>query len=681
MVAGKWSARVFASAVLAASILVSTTPSANASNNPVPLVNQPLVPSTVEPGSHGLAITVNGTGFVSTSVVNWNGTPLSTLYVNFGQLQATVPDSDVASAGTASVTVTNPAPGGGTSNPASFTVTTPTTSVGFTSALHSVAVEPNGIFAADFNGDGVADLAVFGESSPSCTEVSGAIAILLGDGHGGFIKKSVICAAFRLPFHAVTGDFNHDGKTDLAVIAGAGCMGCAAVTIYLGNGDGTFVEFANPLMLDGALNDIVTADFNGDGNLDLAVAYDSGEGPSDVVIFLGNGDGTFTPYVDLSDGGYLATSSLAAGDFNNDGIIDLVLLGEGDYGGEIIGPVSIYLGNGNGTFALDASQPSLTMNDPISVITGDFTGDGILDLVVLDNGTNAFTILKGNGDATFTQVAGTQTLPPNATLIGTADFNGDGKLDLAFSSAPNIVAIYLGNGDGTFQPGITQSVKNGQFEDSYYQSVGAIADFNSDGRADIAIANTSQTFFILKQADIPLRPAITLMSGQNPAYVNQLVTYTAVVSAGLTGSVTFKEGSNVLGTLPLSNGQASLPVAFPKPGSFPVVAIYSGPTNFGPKYSSVKQVVSKYPTNNSFGFSDDQGQPVTLTAVVTSAGPVPTGKVIFKNGSITLGSASLVNGVATLTISHLPSAQPSFAIYNGDAVSEKSISNPWPLPF
>ena len=153
MVATKWSARVIALTVLAASILVSSTPYANASNNPVPLVNQPLVPSTAEPGSHGLTITVNGTGFVSNSVVNWNGTPLSTLFVNFGQLLATVPDADVASAGTASVTVTNPAPGGGTSNPASFTVTTPTTSVGFRSALHSVAIEPNGVLAADFNGD------------------------------------------------------------------------------------------------------------------------------------------------------------------------------------------------------------------------------------------------------------------------------------------------------------------------------------------------------------------------------------------------------------------------------------------------------------------------------------------------------------------------------------------------
>jgi hypothetical protein len=129
--------------------------------------------------------------------------------------------------------------------------------------------------------------------------------------------------------------------------------------------------------------------------------------------------------------------------------------------------------------------------------------------------------------------------------------------------------------------------------------------------------------------------------------VNQPVTFTAVIAAGLTGSVTFKEGSTVLGTVPISNGQASLPVTFPKPGSFTVTAILYENQKGGPKYSSAGQIVNKYPTSTGFSYSAYQGQPVIMTAGVSSAGPVPTGKVIFKNGNITLGSATLVNGAAT----------------------------------
>jgi hypothetical protein len=103
--------------------------------------------------------------------------------------------------------------------------------------VRSVPVNPGSVITADFNGDGLADLAMFGQSSADCNAISQAIAIMLGDGHGGFGQKSIICVQSLSPIYGVAGDFNNDGKIDLAVV-GEGCAACTGVTIYLGNGDG-----------------------------------------------------------------------------------------------------------------------------------------------------------------------------------------------------------------------------------------------------------------------------------------------------------------------------------------------------------------------------------------------------------------------------------------------------------
>jgi hypothetical protein len=258
------------------------------------------------------------------------------------------------------------------------------------------------------------------------------------------------------------------------------------------------------------------------------------------------------------------------------------------------------------------------------------------------------------------------------------DFNGDGNLDLAFSTAPNIVTLFLGNGDGTFQTGLSTTVNNGQF------GGGAVGDFYGDGRLDLAMANSSDTFLILRQTVAAPSVSVTLASGQDPSYVNQPVTFTAAVVASPyspVGSVTFKQGVTVLGTAPLVDGQAGFTTTFTKAGSFPIVASYSGDQNYRAKNSTaVEQVVNKYATNVALGASPNpaaHGQPVTFTAAVSSAGPLPTGKVVFKNGSAWLGSGDLVNGAATLTKSNLPVGTLSItATYDGDADNEMSTLTP-----
>jgi uncharacterized repeat protein (TIGR03803 family) len=175
---------------------------------------------------------------------------------------------------------------------------------------------------------------------------------------------------------------------------------------------------------------------------------------------------------------------------------------------------------------------------------------------------------------------------------------------------------------------------------------------------------------------------VTLTSSPNPSYVDESVTFSVVVSgsgATPTGSVTFKEGTTVLGTVILANGQASLTTTFTKSGSASIVASYSGDANYNPGNSSpLKQVVKQYTTSTALASSlnpSTYGQPVTLTATVSSAGPTATGTVTFKNGSKSLGSATLSGGVAKITKSTLPAGTLTItATYNGDTVHAKSTS-------
>lgn len=643
--------------------------------NPVPLINQPLVPSSAAPGSHGLTLAVNGTGFVPASVVNWNGSELSTTYVNAHQLLAEVPASDLASASTASVTVSSSLSGVG-SNAVPFAITVPASSLAFATSTIPVGLNPGKVVVADFNGDGKADLAVVNQNQPDTACYTpeygnvGTISILLGNGDGTFTNRSTLCfLQLGLGDYAgpqlVAGDFNGDGKTDLA--ASVIAEGLLSFAVFLGNGDGTFASSGTFGSFDG-IGEMISADFNRDGNLDLA-------SPATVLdytaifTFLGNGDGTFAC---CSGYGYLPGGSLAAGDFNNDGILDLAVIG-----GQV--PVTILLANGDGSFHPAAAQPSLTAVDPVSVTAGDFNGDGILDLAIADAGSPVLTILKGKGDGTFTQVSGEPSLPGTSNFVTTADLNGDGKLDLVFSSTANTISIFLGNGDATFQPWLTEAMD--------YAPYGiAVGDFNGDGRLDLAVTNSSDnTVSILLQK--PSRPGatVTVVSGQNPITINEPVTYTTVVwgspTTTPTGSVTFEQGTTVLGTVPLEKGQASFTTAFASSGTFSIVASYSGDQNFRAKNSQVvKQAVDRYTTDAELSSDLNPsvyGQAVNLGCYVyVGWQSPPTGTVTFKNGPFSLGTAPLVDGNAVLTITNLPASTTLItAIYNGDNSNSKSTSS------
>src|SRR5882724_3486850 len=150
---------------------------------PVPLINNPLSPTSVAPGGPAFTLTVNGTGFVSGAKIKWNGTALTTTFVSGSQLTATVPATNIVTAATATITVSNPPPGGGTSNVVFFDISSPVSTLTF-STSYNFAGGPYGMIAADFNGDGKLDLAAM--SLPTGATSNLSVSVQLGNGDGSF---------------------------------------------------------------------------------------------------------------------------------------------------------------------------------------------------------------------------------------------------------------------------------------------------------------------------------------------------------------------------------------------------------------------------------------------------------------------------------------------------------------
>jgi hypothetical protein len=545
------------SAWLAGLCVLLASTGALAQTNPVPLINLPLVPTAIAPGGSTFPLTVNGTGFVSGSAVNWNGTALPTTFVNSSQLTATITASDIANPGTASITVTNPAPGGGTSLPAFFEITNPVASptlVGFVQGTSFWFI--TSIVTGDFNGDGKLDLAVLGGISPSTL-----VCILLGNGDGSFQSPKCADALGNWgPKSLVAGDFNGDGKLDLAVANG----NLNTISIFLGNGDGTlqccsvtdFPAGPSPVV-------IATGDFNKDGKLDIAVINEPSPPGKVFSILLGNGDGTFQAAVAYTVAGtptYLA--NVVIGDFNRDGNLDLVV---SDYDGTPSDPTTFdyfVAGNGDGTFQPSVQAQTIYPYSFYSTVA-DLNGDGILDIVLTNNvSILGASVLLGNGDGTFKSGVDYSVGTPGFNVlcpIAVDDFNADGKLDLVYCEALNNNGTYydsvegflLGNGDGTFQTATTLGVR----ASPPLPTQVVTGDFNGDGKVDMVVM---QNYTDLGPAQAPL---LIFLQGDfalaNPspyfiAFAGQGIGTTSppqVITLTNTGNLTLKlSGLGIVGT-------------------------------------------------------------------------------------------------------------------------------------
>jgi hypothetical protein len=473
------------------------------------------------------------------------------------------------------------------------------------------------VVTADLNGDGIPDLLIANGGNNS-------IIVLLGNGDGTFTTSQIPNPSGFTPGYVAVGDFNSDGKMDFAVTNNIQ----EGSVIYLGNGDGTFT--AGQVLTttySGVLTSLQSADLNGDGIPDLVgAASEMTPEQSYLQVYLGNGDGTFTavsPRTSLLPGqGDVITMVVA--DFNGDGVPDVATTWFG---------VTVMLGNGDGTFTA-APVPAINSLSTGPILSGiaaaDLNQDGKMDLVA-DSivPPNTFPppappptalVLLGNGDGTFTTLAADLNLSKYSDSVAIADFNNDGKPDLVMPDINGGTSnVYFGRGDGTFIPDA--------FSPSLADYVGyspVAADFNGDGLTDIALLYLDEYGF-----DTPPNHHLGVELGQ---------------SAGTTAGYIYNVSP--VGT-----------------GYHYVDANYTGDANnMGGVSTPLGLVAMKVTTKLGVGANPTSAyasQPVTLTATLSqyfAQNHSASGNVTFTDQTTgtSLGTAPVVNGIATLTVTALP---------------------------
>ena len=298
------------------------------------------------------------------------------------------------------------------------------------------------------------------------TAGGGTAGILFGDGAGGF--RLAVGPRGPGARGLARADFNGDGKPDLVTLT------FGNVTIMPGDGAGGFGPPANFPWTGSSLYTPVVADFNRDGKLDVA-----GLGPSGSYLVLqGDGAGALgAPITSTFASGDV--SVLDVGDFNGDGNPDLLTL-QSQVGPNAAGNVRVLLGDGAGRFSAPQTTSVSTTYNPKTVGIADFNADGKPDLAV--PGGPGFSVLRGDGAGGFGQIVHYATA--NATSVAVSDFNGDGKPDLALISEETggRLSVVLGDGQGGFG-------QASHFAVGYFPRDVTTADFNGDGRADVAVAN------------------------------------------------------------------------------------------------------------------------------------------------------------------------------------------------
>jgi hypothetical protein len=526
------------------------------------------------------------------------------------------------------------------------------------------------------NGGNNVDLALVGNYT----------SILLGDGNGGFTYgNSYDLGGFPSVTETGTG-----GKTDLVVSASPG------FSVLKGNGDGTFQGTPRILLGQGNFSttstnvEFAAADLNADGLTDV-VGIDAN---LNLVSALGRGDGTFSSASTIAGN---SLGSLATGDFNGDGKVDVVAISESNQDSALF----FYAGNGNGAF--QPSLPAVDLKAPGAQVpvTGDFNGDSNPDVVLpyslsfpamgsgliflpgRGNGTFGSPVLfsqqntsitqrvlvadlnndkkldliwngavyRGNGDGTFQQAP----LGLAGTPLAITDLNGDGIPDLLMgSTGPGSASIYAGNGNGTFQPTPFYTVP---LPDQYLTAASAsIGDVNADGHPDIILQySTTENINVI---------TVLFADGTGKFTLDSNTYHSSFFSDQSTGGVLGRL-NNQAPKLPNDDVLDYL--------SFSVGAVIPLLNQANPKPAAPAKATSNTVLAVSANTAGENQQ-LTFTATVT--GFSPSGNVSFTSGTTTLGTAPVTDGTATLSTSfNTAGTYAVIAGYTGDSENQPSTSN------
>jgi hypothetical protein len=393
----------------------------------------------------------------------------------------------------------------------------------------AVVQNPGSLMFGDFDIDGKLDLAVFSSmQQPNSIEVDTLIFVLAGDGAGSFAAPRVTRFA-GLSCSAVLGDFNHDGKLDFAVLnltrPTEDQLFVVGVAILIGDGYGSFGAPNNIALTETFTpfcGDVVVGDFNNDGKLDVA----AGSGLNEVFILPGDGNGNFGTAIGSTGGAGAGLGGFASGDFNADGNLDLVARGIAGMS------LQLLLGNGNGTFASPASIGDRGSSWVGQITVADVNHDGKTDLVIGANGDCCVSVFLGKGTGVFEDRRSLAlALNAGGEIsVATGDLNSDGKVDLvaadsgsellatflntplnqppqinAFSFAPNIVDPFIGASVVAVFPltvsfSLAASDPDGLISEARW-------DFNGDGVVD-EVTTALSTAFTYANAQAFVNPDI-----------------------------------------------------------------------------------------------------------------------------------------------------------------------------
>jgi probable HAF family extracellular repeat protein/uncharacterized repeat protein (TIGR03803 family) len=372
----------------------------------------------------------------------------------------------------------------------------------------NVGANPEALALGDFNNDGIADVVVSNGDT---------VSVLLGDGTGGFAPTtgSPLIAGV-LPVSVAVGDFTNDGNADIAV-ASYGSSGGNGVSILTGDGHGGFVASGSSPIAAGTTPNVVAAgDFNGDGALDLVVSdYLSGS----ISTWLGDGNGGLAQVGSSVAVAY--PTALIVGDFNGDRVADVAAT---SYTGNA---VTVLLGDGSGSLVPFGASIAVGLG-PRSITAGDVDGDGYLDLVAANGDGNSVIVLRGDGVGGFAETSGSPLPASGPSAVALGDFNADGHLDVVVANGSDL-AVWLGDGHGVFAPSPANPVTAGSWPVAV-----AVGDFDGDGIPDLTIANNlSADVSVLLGVGSPIAQTIAFSPLANLAFGSAPFTLNATASSGL----------------------------------------------------------------------------------------------------------------------------------------------------